>query len=196
MSAYPPSIAGEVLEFILAGNQRFQTGKFENPASNVERRKETVEAQHPFAAVLCCSDSRVPPELVFDKRLGDLFVVRNAGNVLDDVAIGSLEYAVDHLGVPLIVVLGHEKCGAVTAAVQGGHAPGHIGSIIHRLQPAVAATRGQPGDAVLNAALANVRAGVAAIQAAEPILAGAVKSGQVRVVGGLYHLDTGGFELI
>jgi carbonic anhydrase len=150
-----------------------------------------VAGQSPFAVILGCADSCVPPEVFCDQGLGDLFVVRNAGNVVDEVVLGSLEYGVEHLGAPLVVVLGHTQCGAVTAAVQGGHAAGHIGSIVDRRQPAVAAASRQAGDAVLNAIRANVQQAVAALQACQPILAEAVKLGQLKIVGGLYHLDTG-----
>ena len=107
------------------------------PNQGVERRKELVEGQHPFAIILCCSDSRVPPEVIFDQGLGDLFIVRTAGNVFDNIALGSIEYAVEHLEVPLLVVLGHGQCGAVTATVEGGHAPGHISNVVEAIQPAV-----------------------------------------------------------
>src|SRR6059036_1627413 len=109
-----------------------------------KRREELAKSQHPFAVVLGCSDSRVPPEIVFDQGLGDLFVLRVAGNVINDESLGSIEYAVDHLAVRLIVVLGHQRCGAVKAEkdtiAAKGEAPGHIQSLVTAIKPAVEAT--------------------------------------------------------
>jgi carbonic anhydrase len=150
-----------------------------------------AKGQKPFVIVVGCSDSRVGPEVVFDQGLGDLFVVRTAGNVVDDVALGSIEYAAEHFGVPVIFVLGHTRCGAVAAAVAGGEAPGHVGSIVEKIKPAVEVTKGKEGDAVDNAVRANVRNVVSQLRGSGPILSGLVKSGKLRVVGGCYDLDTG-----
>jgi carbonic anhydrase len=127
--------------------------------------------------------------------LGDLFVVRTAGEVLDDAALGSIEYGVEHLGVPLILVVGHERCGAVSAAVQGGEAHGHVAALVKAIQPAVAETRGQAGDAVDNAVRANVRDVVKALRASEPILSEFAHRGAVTVTGARYDLDTGKVEI-
>ena len=186
----------QALQMLVTGNRRYVSGQALHPNQSAERRQALVSGQQPFAAVLACADSRVPPEVFCDQGLGDLFVVRNAGNVVDDVVLGSLEYAVEHLGAPLVAVIGHTRCGAITAAVQGGHAPGHSASVVDRLKPAVAAASGEAGNAVLNAVVANVRQAVAALKACEPILAEAARIGRLQVAGGVYHLDTGELELI
>src|SRR5206468_8165278 len=118
------------------------------------KRAETAQAQHPFAIVLGCADSRTAPEIVFDQNIGDLFVVRTAGNLVDEHALGSIEYAVDHLGVRLIVVLGHTRCGAVTAALASDTAPGHVQSLVRDIQPAVKAAKSKDRD-VTNVAIAE-----------------------------------------
>lgn len=186
----------QALQMLIEGNRRYTAGKAEHPNQSGERRTEVLAGQHPFAIVLSCSDSRVPPEVFFDQGIGDLFIIRNAGNIVDDVVLGSIEYAAEHLGVPLVMVLGHSKCGAVTATVQGGEAPGHIGSIVETIQPAVDASKGQHGDAVLNATLANVRLTVDRIKKCEPILAELEQHGKLMVVGAFYHLDTGAVEVL
>ena len=119
------------------GNERFISGKLLPKDTYAEDRKTLCEGQHPFAVVLCCSDSRVAPEIIFDQKLGDLFVIRNAGSVVDEDVLGSIEYAVEHLETPLVVVLGHSCCGAVTATCQGGDLPGHILDIAKRIKPSV-----------------------------------------------------------
>ena len=119
------------------GNERFVTGSLSNKDSYIEDRKKLCEGQHPFAVVLCCSDSRVAPEIIFDQKLGDLFVIRNAGNIVDEEVLGSIEYAVEHLETPLVVVMGHASCGAVTATCQGGDLPGHIANLANRIKPSI-----------------------------------------------------------
>jgi carbonic anhydrase len=162
----------------------------------VRRRAELATTQHPYAIIVSCSDSRVGPEIVFDQGIGDIFVVRTAGHVLDDPGLGSIEYAVEHLGTHLIVVLGHERCGAVTAAASGGEAPGHIASIVRKIQPAVAEVKGQPGDLVENAMRANVRHVVHELKESHPILSEFVHEGKLKVVGARFDLDTGAVELV
>jgi carbonic anhydrase len=181
----------EALARLKAGNERFVTGQVVHPNAGAERRAEVAKGQKPYAIVVGCSDSRVGPEVVFDQGLGDLFVVRTAGNVVDDVALGSIEYAAEHFGVPVILVLGHTRCGAVSAAVAGGEAHGHVGSVVEKIKPAVEETKGKEGDAVDNAVRANVRNVVNQLRSAGPILSGLVKAGKLRVVGGCYDLDTG-----
>src|ERR1043165_1234695 len=129
LGSEPSSISGpDALKRLLDGNARFVAGKSTEPqgVALVERRAALTKDQKPFAIIVSCSDSRVPPELIFDVGLGDIFVVRTAGEVVDNIDTGSIEYAVEHLGVSLIVVLGHERCGAVSAAVSGGNESGHI----------------------------------------------------------------------
>lgn len=186
----------EALQRLKEGNQRYVSGKVVHPNQTVERRQEVAQSQHPFAIILNCSDSRVAPEILFDQGLGDLFIVRTAGNVVDDVVIGSIEYAVEHLGVQLLLVLGHQRCGAVTAAVEaaahtGSEVPGHIGSIIERIQPAVQQAQSLPGDLVINATKANVLLIVNELTCCAPILSDLVQAGKLKVVGAYYDLDCG-----
>lgn len=186
----------EALTRLLEGNKRFVAGTPSHPDQSVEHRATLVEGQKPFAIVLTCSDSRVSPEIYFDQGLGDLFVLRNAGNVLDDHTVGSIEYAVEHLHSGLIIVVGHAKCGAVSAAVAGGHAPGHIHSIVEAIEPAVEATQKQEGDKVDNAVRANARRVAEILTQVEPIVSKAVQAGEVKVVAARYDLATGRVELL
>lgn len=174
------------------GNRRFASSKPTRPNQTAERRAEVSEkGQKPFAVIIGCSDSRIPPEILFDQGIGDLFVIRVAGNIVDDVILGSIEYAVDHLNVPLVVVLGHGKCGAVTATVQGGETPGHIGSIAAKIAPAVEIARKLTGDLTDNAIRANMELVVNAIRTAEPIMTKALEEGKTRVIGAYYDIDSG-----
>ncbi len=125
------------LDLLKEGNARFVSGDFTPKDDYSELRKQLSAGQHPFAVVLCCSDSRVAPEIIFDQKLGDLFVIRNAGNIVDEEVLGSIEYAVEHLGTPLVVVMGHAACGAVTATCQGGDLPGHILDLAKRIKPSI-----------------------------------------------------------
>ena len=157
-----------------------------------KRRAELTKSQHPFAIILSCSDSRVPPETVFDEGLGDLFIVRVAGNILNDEGLGSIEYGVDILGARLIVVLGHQSCGAVDAAMKTvaakGKAPGHIQSLVTAIKPVIDST---PKGDLETTIKANVKHIVDALRSSTPILKSRVDSGDVQVVGGYYTLDTG-----
>ncbi len=182
------------LRLLLEGNQRFIQGTVRHPHQTAERRKETSTGQAPFAVVLTCADSRLSPEIVFDQGLGDLFVVRNAGNLLSDHVIGSIEYAVEHLHAPLIVVMGHTRCGAVAAAVAGGEAGGHVQSIVDSLAFVVAAARARGGDTADQAEQINARMSADALAASDPVLAKAVAAGKLKVVGARYNLATGVVE--
>ncbi len=188
-----PSVAPtEAISKLKEGNDRYTSGNLQHPGQTTERRTELASDQHPFASIVSCSDSRVPPEIVFDQGLGDLFVVRVAGNVINNEGLGSLEYAVDHLGSRLILVLGHQSCGAVKAARETiaakGKAPGHIQSLVTAIKPAVEATAGGDLEATIKA---NVKHVVNALRSSTPILKAKVDSGEVQVVGGYYSLDTG-----
>ena len=184
------------LKKLMDGNRRYIQQKRTFPDQSRSRILELAKGQHPFAIVLGCSDSRVAPEILFDQGLGDLFEIRVAGNVLDNVVIGSIEYAAAELGVPLLVVLGLARCGAVKAALDGKPVPGHIGSLVAAIKPAVYATKGQPGDAWDNAVRANVKMSVNKLKALSPILAKAVKAGTLKVVGARYDIDSGEVEVI
>jgi carbonic anhydrase len=191
----PTVSAADALKMLLEGNQRFIDGKLEHPNQSIARRGEVAKGQHPFAAVLACSDSRTPPEIIFDRGLGDLFVVRVAGNVADQVVIESLDYSVKHLGVRVVMILGHNRCGAVTAAVAGHEEEGDVGPMLSELRPAVEASKGMPGDPVENAVRENVKL-VTKNLADSAELSPMVKSGELKIIGGIYDLDTGKIEML
>src|SRR5438552_6604186 len=177
----PTSVnADDALKRLLDGNTRFVAGKSNelNGSQLVERRASLAKDQKPFAVIVSCSDSRVPPELVFNVGLGDIFVVRSAGEVVDAVALGSIEYAVEHLGSSLIVVLGHQRCGAVSAAVSGASETGKIPDVLKAIAPAVKETKGKPGDPIDNAVRANAVDIAKRLQNATPIIAPRVQSGK------------------
>lgn len=182
----------EALARLKAGNQRFIAGKLQHPHQNPKRRGELATGQRPFAIVLGCADSRTSPEVLFDQGLGDLFVIRVAGNILDDHVLGSIEYAVEHLGARLIVVLGHQRCGAVQAAKETldskDEAPAHINSIVAAIQPAVEATRGADVEATIKANVENV---VQSLRSSEPVLKKEIEAGSITVLGAYYDLGTG-----
>jgi len=180
----------------MAGNKRYVLHREQHPDASIARRKSLEAGQHPFAVILGCADSRVPPELLFDQGLGDLFVIRVAGNIADDAVLGSIEYAVEHLGTKLIVVLGHEKCGAVSAAVEGGIAPGHIQALVTAIQPSVAASSKEPGDKIHNCVLANVRRVALQISESEPVLKDAAEKHGLKIVAADYSLDSGKVNLL
>jgi carbonic anhydrase len=174
-----------------AGNLHHVRHQYKHPHETVARQRELVDGQNPHAEILSCADSRVPPEIVFDQGLGDLFVVRVAGNVATDTEIGSLEYGAEHLHIPLLVVLGHESCGAVTAAVQGGEAEGHIAALVSLIKPAVDKSRGLPGDPVANSVRTNVQMVVQQLRSSTPVLSELVAHGKLKIVGGIYSLKSG-----
>ena len=184
------------LKKLIEGNQRYILQKRTFPDQSRSRIVEVAQAQHPFATILACSDSRVAPEIIFDQGLGDLFDIRVAGNFLDDGVLGNMEYAVVELGVPLLVILGHERCGAVKAALDGKAVPGHISTLVAAIKPAVDATKNLKGDAWDNAVRANVKMNVNNLKLASPILAESVTAGRLKVVGGRYDLDSGKVEII
>jgi len=162
-----------------------------------KRRAELTKSQHPFAIILSCSDSRVPPEIIFDEGLGDLFIVRVAGNVLNDEGLGSIEFAVDALAARLILVLGHQSCGAVDAAMKTvaakGKAPGHIQSLVTAIKPVVSSTPNGDLDSMIKA---NVKHVVDTLRSSTPILKARVDSGDVQVIGAYYTLDTGAVSFL
>lgn len=184
------------LEKLLAGNQRFVQHQLRHPDQSEVRVHEVAQAQHPFVTILSCADSRVPGEIVFDQGIGDIFDVRIAGNIATPEAIGSIEYAAVLLSTPLLMVLGHERCGAVTAAVQGEALPGEIGSFVKAILPAVDRVKNQSGDAVENAVVANVLYQIEQLQQRSALLAERVQAGTLKIVGGRYDLDTGEVTVI
>jgi carbonic anhydrase len=192
-----------VLADLLAGNERFIAGRPDSPRRRPEDYGPLAAGQFPEAAIIACSDSRVPPEILFDQGVGDLFVIRIAGNVIGGtgpVVKGSIEYAVAELKVPLVMVLGHSNCGAVKAAVQHidqhDALPGAINELVNLIKPAVEQVRDQPGDKLANAIRANVELGVERLKGLEPILAGPVRAGKLKVVGATYDLATGRVKML
>ncbi len=184
----------EALKKLAEGNERFVSTSVEHPNQGAVRVKETGKGQNPFAVIVSCSDSRVPPEIIFDRGIGDLFVIRIAGNVVDNNALGSIEYAVEHLGVSLVVVLGHERCGAVDATVKGGEAPGHIAGLVKAIEPSVKKAKKEKGDILENSIRNNTLESVRLIKSSKPILEHLVKEGRIKVVPARYDLDDGKVE--
>ena len=190
----------EALSRLLEGNQRFVAANLLHPDQTAERRVEVSKAQDPFAVVLSCSDSRVPPEIVFDQGLGDLFTIRVAGNVIDGAGLGSIEFAAEEYDVPLVVVLGHERCGAILATIDaltsGGRVPPHVDSLVNPIRPAAERARFLPGDWVDNTVRANVELVTGQLQTSEPVLAHLVSAGELTIIGAHYGLATGQVELL
>jgi carbonic anhydrase len=182
------------LKELKAGNKRYASGKMKHPRQGPARRKQLAAGQSPFAIIVCCSDSRVPPEILFDQGLGDLFVVRVAGNAVDDFALASVEYAAEHLGTGLIVVLGHTNCGAIAATIKGGKAPGNIGKLVRELKPAVARAGKLKGDHFLNAVRENVNCTAVKIRCCGPALKHLEKSGKIKIIEAVYDICTGRVE--
>ncbi len=190
----------QALKLLISGNRRWVTGRVKHPHQSVARRIELRHVQHPFATVFSCIDSRVPPELVFDRGIGDLAVIRTGAQVLDQgVVLGSVEFSPDHLGTPLILVMGHQRCGAVSAAIHtiqtGGTAPGHIQSIVDALRPAYDVAIKQTGDLVDNMVRAQTKLTVARLRT-DPLLRKFIAKGELHVAGGYYSLDTGRVTII
>jgi carbonic anhydrase len=201
-SVAPPTgtvAPGEALAQLMAGNNKFQSADLPQVDAIEERRQMLLDGQAPHAVVLACSDSRVSPDLIFAQGLGDLFVVRVAGNFPDDLVLGSIEFAITELGSRLVMVLGHEKCGAVQA-VYGALAtssslPGHLATFERLLSPGLRASV-QAGATQDEAVRANVRAAVAELRSSSPVLDSAVASGRVQVVGAEYRLASGAVTLV
>jgi len=183
--------AETALKKLVEGNGRFVKNMMSHHHRMHERRMEVARGQNPFAVVVGCSDSRVPPEIVFDQGIGDIFVVRTAGNVVDEVALGSIQYAVEHLHVRLVVVLGHKRCGAVDACVKDMNAQGELKKVMDAIGPAVEKARGQGGDMIENAVRENVRSTMIKIRKSLPSA-----PRECRVVGALYDLDHGTVSLL
>ena len=196
VSAQPA--ATDPLTRLMAGNARFVAGKSVHANQDRARLTEVAKGQKPFAMILSCADSRVPPEIHFDQGLGDLFVVRVAGNIADSHALGSLEYAAQVLGARFLMVLGHEYCGAVDAAVKGGKVGGNIDSIIDVIAPAASRAKADPDKTdLLNKAIAeNVREVLSAINKRSPALTAMAAKGELKIVGARYDLDGGDVTLV
>jgi len=185
----------KALQELLDGNERFVQTKRKNPHQTHSRLVEVAKGQKPFASILGCADSRVPSEIVFDQGLGDLFVCRVAGNIATREEIGSLEFGSLVLGSKVIVVVGHERCGAVSAALKGGEVPGQIGSLIEAIKPSVESSKGQSGDKLENACKANILTQVKKLKSS-PVLSELISAEKLKIVGAYYDLDTGRITVI
>jgi carbonic anhydrase len=183
--------AKDALARLEAGNRRNRTDRPEAAGRDGSRRRELLGGQSPFAVILSCSDSRIVPEIIFDTGIGDLFVVRVAGNVADSAALASIEYAVAHLGTKLVVVLAHESCGAVTAALSGEFPSDHTGHLMSMIRPAIEASEVRDVD---TAARRNARLAAKLLLDKSDIISEAVRSTGVRIVSAFYRLEAGDVE--
>lgn len=190
----------EAFTKLMEGNKRFVSGNLVQKDLGDAKRKELAKGQHPFAIVVACSDSRVSPEIIFDQGLGELFVVRVAGNVVDSIALGSIEYAAEHLHAPLLIILGHTHCGAVTAAVdEKGKPEGNIGAIVKKIVPAVKKAKAKGGsreEVIANAIKENVLLVEKRIEKNSPILKHLIEKGELNVVSAIYDISSGKVEVI
>jgi len=193
----------EALRQLLEGNQRFVNGKTTGPRRDPQSFQPLAAGQYPEAVIVSCADSRVAPEILFDVGIGDIFVIRVAGNVVRNSGVvvrGSIEYAVAELKVPLIMVLGHSACGAVKAAKQHIDAkdslPGAIDGLVELIKPAVTESKAEPGDPLENAIRKNVQIGVEKLKQSEPIFAPRVKEGKLKIVGAVYDLANGTVKIV
>jgi carbonic anhydrase len=196
----PSQPASDALARLVEGNKHFVSGSMVQVDLGNTRRTELAGGQHPQAIIVTCSDSRVAPEHIFNQGLGDIFVVRVAGNVLDPVALGSVEYAAEHLHAPLLVLMGHDKCGAVSAAVDAkGEPEGNIGAVIRMIQPAVKRAKAKGGskeEIVDNAIRENVAEAYSTVLEKSPVLKHMIEKGELKVVAGMYHLASGQVETL
>lgn len=183
--------APSALQSLIDGNLRFASGKSTNPRWDSVRRNALSTVQNPIAVILSCSDARVPPEILFDQGLGDLYVIRTAGNIAGPAGLAALEYALEELGVPLVVVLGHQDCGAVAAAVHESEAPGKVAAIIQQIRPVVDTVRAQDGELLTNSVDANIAAEVERLKSENALLVEYLARSYVEVVGARYDLDSG-----
>lgn len=205
-TAKPPRNGDEALEWLLDGNKRFAADREHNLGRDIVHRAELAEGQKPFAVILGCADSRVPPEVIFDQGLGELFVVRIAGNTaVDPFVVGSIEYAVEHLGSILVMVLGHQSCGAVKGAIavasEGAEEPGSIGDFIAPIVPVVEEVSAQEPDLsedelVEQSVQANVTAAVDELKSGSSLLSKAAETGEIKIVGAEYELHSGEVALL
>lgn len=196
MAATLTTTPDAALSRLLAGNQRFIEQKSLHPDQSPARLKEVAQGQHPYATILSCADSRVPPEILFDEGIGDIFDIRVAGNIITPEVLGSIEYAVALLNCPLVMVLGHERCGAVTAAVEGEALPGQIGSFVKAITPAIPSNNKESPNPVDNAVIANVQYQLEKLKQDSTIVSQRLQENALKVVGARYDLDTGTVTLI
>ncbi|HIC41216.1 MAG TPA: carbonic anhydrase [Piscirickettsiaceae bacterium] len=184
------------LRRLMEGNKRYVASHLIHPDQSSERRFELKHGQHPFAIILGCSDSRVPPEVIFDQGLGDLYVVRVAGNVLDQMIVASIEYAVLHVGVSLIMVMGHSQCGAVQATCTHDQLEGHLPSLTFALNAAFNKAKDQTGNLVENVTLANVELVTEELKQTGAHFPEMINEGKLTIVPAYYDIDTGKVEIL
>lgn len=182
------------LKRLIEGNEKYINKESTHSYDLEEKREQTLNEQIPFAVIVGCSDSRVPPEIIFDQTIGDLFVVRVAGNIIGPIELDSIEYSVDKLGTPLVLILGHQNCGAVAAALSGSGNE-DIESITPYIQKAVDETKNMPGDPLINAIKANVVNGIKTLKKSR-VIAALLRSKKLKIVGAYYELATGKVELL
>jgi len=201
LAAPEPAIADNnitpqaALQKLIDGNKRFVERRRQNPNQTLARVTEVAQTQRPYAAILGCADSRFPSEIIFDVGIGDIFVCRVAGNVATPEEKGSLEFGTLVLGSKVLMVVGHERCGAVKAAIEGGSLPGQIGSLTAAIKPAVETSKSQPGDKVENAVKENVRLQIENLKKS-PVISQLIQEGKLIVTGGYYDLDTGAVSMV
>ena len=201
LAAPEPAIADNnitpqaALQKLIDGNKRFVERRRQNPNQTLARVTEVAQTQKPYAAILGCADSRFPSEIIFDQGIGDLFVCRVAGNVATPEEKGSLEFGTLVLGAKVLMVVGHERCGAVKAAIEGGALPGQIGSLTEAIKPAVERSKNQAGDKVENAVKENVRLQIENLKKS-PVISQLIQEGKLIVTGGYYDLDTGAVSMV
>lgn len=185
----------ESMNLLKEGNKRYSENKMIHPSQDLNKMLEVVQGQNPFAVILTCSDSRVVPEFIFDRGIGDLFIIRNAGNIVDTTVLGTIEYAIEHLHVPLVVVLGHSSCGAVTAAHKGDVCEGHLNSILAEINPII--DRNSETEFGLNNSIRNnIEQCVDKIKISQPVINKFVVEGKVRIIGAYYDLSNGEVDFI
>jgi carbonic anhydrase len=188
--------AQAALNKLIEGNERYIADHLEHPHEDAQRRVELSRTQHPFAVVLGCADSRVIPELIFDQGIGDIFTIRIAGGVPGDGVIASIEYAIEQFGTQLVVVVGHERCGAVTAAIKHEAVNGKGSSLMRFIEPAVQSILTQPGDLLTNAIQAHAKRTVDILLRQEPILRNHYENGSLAILPAYYHLATGKVDFL
>ncbi|TAF05516.1 MAG: carbonic anhydrase [Nostocales cyanobacterium] len=193
-----PVSANEAQRRLVEGNRRFSNQNRQYPNQSKRRLQSVAKTQYPYAAILGCADSRVPPEIIFDQGLGDLFVVRVAGNIASNEAIGSLEYATTALGTQIIVVLGHERCGAVAAAMKNEPVPGNIGTVVDGIKPTLNQNQQRTSETNddENAVIRNIQFQIEKLQNNSAVLTKLISNGRLRIVGAFYDLDNGKIQFL
>ncbi|HEX6432565.1 MAG TPA: carbonic anhydrase [Niastella sp.] len=186
-----PTAGSGAFNELMQGNKRFVRNHMQHPHQDTLYIHKLSTSQHPKAIVLTCADSRVSPEIVFDQGLGDLFVIRNAGNVVDNDVLGSIEYAIEHLGVTSIIVLGHENCGAVTATVNHVNTNNHIMDLEKSISPAYAMVENKPGNKIHNTVVENVELSIKTIKNDKSLLPGNLQLNNLSIYGAVYDMATG-----